>query len=151
MQKHIDAALTSIDDNIEFMEKDGSNANRFFCADVVSNRKFAQNYGGYPRSEIAEINAQANLEIQKSMLAQLVDFTNQPNPTEGMSDAQLMLSHRSKYQQAPSEMQSWLEGQLQIRDAQRVQAIAQMQAAAAAKESKQSSKKAAPTVPVEPE
>ena len=69
MQKHIDAALTSIDGNIEYMEKDGSNANRFFCADVVSNRKFAQNYGGYPRSEIAEINDQANLEIQKSMPA----------------------------------------------------------------------------------
>ena len=103
MQKHIDAALTVIDGNIEYMEKDGSNANRFFCADVVSNRKFAQNYGGYPRSEIAEINDQANLEIQKSMLAQLVDFTNQPNPTAGMSDAQLMLSHRSKYQQSQNE------------------------------------------------
>lgn len=148
MQKHIDTALLSIDDNIEYMEKDGSNANRFFCADVVSNRKFAQNYGGYPRSEIAEINAQANLEIQKSMLSQLVDFTNQPNLTAGMSDAQLMLSHRSKYQQAASEVQSWLEGQLQIRDAQRAQAIAEMQAAAAAKKS---AKKSTTEVSVDPE
>ena len=148
MQKHIDAALTSIDANIEYMEKDGSNANRFFCADVVSNRKFAQNYAGYPRSEIAEINDQANLEIQKSMLAQLVDFTNQSNPTAGMSDAQLMLSHRSKYQQAPSEMQSWLEGQLQIRDAQRAKVISEMQATAAAKQSKKNNPAA---VPAEPE
>ena len=149
MQKHIDGALVTIDSGIEFMEKDGSNANRFFCADVVANRKFAQNFGGYPRSEIAEINAQANLEIQKSMLSQLVDFTNQPNPTAGMTDAQLMLSHRSKYQQAPSEMQSWLEGQLQIRDAQRAQMIAEAQAAAAAKSSR--GKKADNTVVAEPE
>ena len=92
MQKHIDGALASIDSRIEYMEKDGSNADRFFCADVVSGRKFAQNFGGYPRSEIAEINAQANLELQKSMLAQLVDFTNQPNPTAGMTDAQIMLA-----------------------------------------------------------
>lgn len=149
MQKHIDGALASIDSGIEYLEKDGSNANRFFCADVVANRKFAQNYGGYPRSEIAEINAQANLEIQKSMLAQLADFTNQPNPTAGMSDAQLMLSHRSKYQQAPSEMQSWLEGQLQIRDAQRAQMIAEAQAAAAARSSK--GKKVDTVVPADPE
>lgn len=149
MQKHIDGALASIDSGIEYMEKDGSNANRFYCADVVANRKFAQNYGGYPRSEIAEINAQANLEIQKSMLAQLADFTNQPNPTAGMSDAQLMLSHRSKYQQAPSEMQSWLEGQLQIRDAQRAQMIAEAQAAAAAKSPK--GKKTVQEVPADPE
>lgn len=148
MQKHIDTALLSIDDNIEYMEKDGSNANRFFCADVVSNRKFAQNYGGYPRSEIAEINAQANLEIQKSMLSQLVDFTNQPNPTAGMSDAQLMLSHRSKYQQAPSEIQSWLEGQLQIRDVRRAQAIAEMQARVAVNKSV---KKSDTIVPADPE
>ena len=150
MQKHIDAALQSVDDGIIYLEKDGSNADRFFCADVVANRKFAQNYGGYPRSEIAEINAQANLEIQKSMLAQLADFTNQPNPTAGMSDAQLMLSHRSKYQQAPSEMQSWLEGQLQIRDAQRAQMIAEAQAAAAAK-SAAAKKSAVKVTPAEPE
>lgn len=149
MQKHIDGALASIDSCIEYMEKDGSNADRFFCADVVANRKFAQNYGGYPRSEIAEINAQANLEIQKSMLAQLADFTNHPNPNAGMTDAQLMLSHRSKYQQAPSEMQSWLEGQLQIRDAQRVQFIAQQQAA---QSGKKGAKKGPDVVtPAEPE
>lgn len=153
MQKHIDGALAFIDSGIEYMEKDGSNTNRFFCADVVANRKFAQNYGGYPRSEIAEINAQANLEIQKSMLAQLVDFTNQPNPTAGMTDVQLMLSHRSKYQQAPSEMQSWLEGQLQIRDAQRAEMIAEAQAAAAAKKAAKEAAKKGPDLitPAEPE
>lgn len=150
MQKHIDTVLLSIDDNIEYMEKDGSNADRFFCADVVSNRKFAQNFGGYPRSEIAEINAQANLEIQKSMLSQLIDFTNVPNPTAGMSDAQLMLSHRSKYQQAPSEMQSWLEGQLEIRDVKRAQLIAEYQAAQA-KASKAGKKGLGVVTPAEPE
>lgn len=111
-----------IDDNTHFgsicpvLKEDGSNVSDFFCADVVGNRRFAQNYGGYPRSEIAEINAAATMQEQANLLAQLKDYTPSSNPNAGLSDAEIMLSHKSKYQQTATEMQSWIENQLNIRD-----------------------------------
>ena len=53
LQKHIDANLLV---GSPKLEKDNSNIRDFYCADVVGDRRFAQNYGGYPRSDIAEIN-----------------------------------------------------------------------------------------------
>ena len=96
---------------------DGSNVGDFYCADVVGNRRFAQNYGGYPRSEIAEINAAASMQEQMNLLSQLNDYTPSDNPNAGLSDAEIMLSHRSKYQQCATEMQSWIVNQINIRDA----------------------------------
>ena len=80
------------------LSDDGSNVSDFYCADVVGNRKFAQNYGGYPRSEIAEINAAATMQEQMNLLSQLNDYTSGNNPNAGLSDAEIMLSHKSKYQ-----------------------------------------------------
>lgn len=96
---------------------DKSNIDCFFTADVVGHKRFAMNFGGYPRSEIAEINAQANLEVQMSLLSELQDFSTGNNPNAGLTDAEIMLSHRSKYMQTASEMQSWIESQLAYRDA----------------------------------
>ena len=97
------------------MEKDGSDANDFFCADVVSDRKFAQNFGGYPRSEIAEINEAASLEMQKLLLQNLQDFRHAADgQNAGRSDAVIALGHRSKYCQMPSEMVAWTEEQIKI-------------------------------------
>ena len=129
LQNHIDSMIETIE--VPKLAADGSNAQDFFCADVVSNRKFAQNFGGYPRSEIAEINDAANIEIQKSLLQQLTDYSTHDNPNAGLTDADIMLSHRSKYQQAPSEMQDWLVGQLNIQAAKRAETIAAYQAAQA--------------------
>lgn len=101
------------------LASDGSNARMFFCADVVGNRRFAQNYGGYPRSDIAEINNAVNEQMQMQLLSQLNDYSPSSNPNAGLTDAEIMLGHRSKYQQSPSESIAWLESQLHQRDVQR--------------------------------
>lgn len=99
------------------LNDDNSNVSDFYCADVVGNRRFAQNYGGYPRSEIAEINAAATMQEQMNLLSMLNDYTPSDNPNAGLSDAEIMLSHKSKYQQTASELQSWIVHQIDIRDA----------------------------------
>ena len=103
----------------EELLQDGSNAERFFCADVVGARRFAQNYGGYPRSEIAEINEAANLETQLALINSLNDYSPKDNPNAGKTDAEIMLGHKSKYLQAASEQIGWLESQIQRRDNER--------------------------------
>lgn len=126
LQSHID----SFDIQVDTLKADGSNAVDFFCADVVGNKRFAQNYGGYPRSEIAEINAAANLEQQKVLLSQLEDYSSsRSNVNAGLSDAEIMLGHKSKYLQTATEMQSYLTEQIQIRDAKRAEVIRQAELA----------------------
>lgn len=121
LKSHIQATLIK-PENLPKMEVDGSNTGDFYVADVVGNRKFAQNFGGYPRSEIAEINAQTNLAQQAALLNNLVDYSKNSNPNAGLTDAEIMLGHRSKYQQTASEQQSWLEVQLKNRVAKRAAA-----------------------------
>lgn len=133
LQIHIDNAVAEMVKCVPEFKKDGSNSQDFFCADVVGARKFVQNHGGYPRSEIAEINAQTNLQAQMALLQSLEDYSPKTNPNAGLTDAQIALSHRSKYQQSPSEMQDWLEGQIQLRDIERARAPEAATAAAAAR------------------
>lgn len=97
------------------LANDGSNVKDFFVADVIGSKRFAQNYGGYPRSEIAIINEQSNVKLAAQMASDLVDYSPKDNPNAGKTDAEIMLSHRSKYQQTPSESISWLENQLELR------------------------------------
>lgn len=131
LKNHIDSFVESIVP-IE-LAPDGSNAKDFFCADVVGGKDFVQNFGGYPRSEIAEINEQTNIQLQAAMLQKLEDYSQYNNPNAGKTDAEIALSHKSRYQQTATEMQSWLEGQLQIRDAKmaamRADALKKAQAA----------------------
>lgn len=119
LQKHIDDSTSNV--IVMKLAADGSNAQDFFSADVVGNKRFAQNFGGYPRSEIAEINAAATLEQQKALLNQLADFRGNDAQNAGLSDVEIALGHKSKYMQAPSEMQNYLEQQLAIRDAKRAE------------------------------
>ena len=133
LKKHIDGALTAI--VVEPLKEDGSNAKDFFVADVVGNKRFAQNFGGYPRSEIAEINEATNIEVQKSLLNALTDYrSGADNQNVGLSDVQIAMGHRSKYQQAPSEMQDWIETQLQHSYDARVAKLNALRAQAAAKD-----------------
>lgn len=149
LNKHIVAFNDGIKESLPKLAKDGSNAADFFTADVIGGRKFVQNYGGYPRSEIAEINAAANLQIQSDLLSRLTDFSDGKNPNSGLTDAQIMMSHKSKYQQAPNEIQEWLQGQIAIRDNMRYEMVKKAAAEKAAK--KAAEKPAAPSVSVEPE
>lgn len=120
MQKHIERSYHG--DINPHLEKDNSNVSDFFCSDVVGARRFALNFGGYPRSEIAEINATADINQQINLLTQLNDYSPTENPNAGLSDAEIMLGHRSKYCQAPSEMVDWLTGQIHDRDMKRLAA-----------------------------
>ena len=116
MQSHIDSQNYDINPTLN---EDNGNISMFFCADVVGSKRFANNFGGYPRSEIAEINAAADLNQQANLLAQLNDYSSNDNPNAGLSDAEIMLGHRSKYCQTPSEQVAWLESQIHERDMKR--------------------------------
>lgn len=112
LNEHIEAFIASVP--VIDLKEDGSNAVDFFCADIVGNCRFAQNFGGYPRSEIADINDCVNLEMQKNLLSQLIDYRHQADgQNAGKTDVQIAMGHRSKYCQMPSEMQDWIEVQLQ--------------------------------------
>lgn len=100
------------------VKEDRSNLSAFFCADVVGNRRFAQNYGGYPRSDIAEINAQVSLQAAENILRDLQVF-DVSDSNSGLNDSQILLGLKSKYLQTPSEIVGYVEDQLKIRDAQR--------------------------------
>ena len=126
MQKHIDAFVASIP-CVE-METDGSNAVDFYVADLVSDRKFAQNYGGYPRSDIAEINECASLEMQKVLLQNMQDFrASADGQNAGRTDAQIMLGHKSKYCQTPNEMIDWTCEQIKISQEMRAAELARIE------------------------
>lgn len=118
LQKHI-VDNTYIDDINPKLEEDNSNIDMFFCADVIGAKRFTLNFGGYPRSEIAEINAAADINQQMNLLSQLNDYSTGDNPTAGLSDAEIMLGHRSKYCQTASEQVAWLESQIHERDMKR--------------------------------
>lgn len=83
------------------LKKDGSNKNDFFVADTIGNQRFAQNFGGYPRSDIALINEQNDLRMAEQTLARLQQFPDVQQSAK--TDAEILLSHRSKYCQTPSE------------------------------------------------
>lgn len=120
--ERMQAAIKALVDMLPVIAEDGSNAYDFYCADVIGNKRFAQNHGGYPKSDIALINETNNAQLQASLIAQLTDYSSDSNPNAGLSDAEIMLGHRSKYIQTPSESVAWLEGQLKIRDDKRAAA-----------------------------
>lgn len=143
IKKHVKAAAKSIV-NPAF-NKDGSNASDFYVADVVGHKRFAQNFGGYPRSEIAEINAQTNLQVAKQLLSQMSDFTGDVNnQNAGVPDAVISMGHKSKYLQTPAEQIDFIDSQLAIRDGlrakQAAEQAAKIAAAKAAKAAKDDSK-----------
>lgn len=146
LNEHINEALSHI--KLLELKKDGSNAFDFFGTDTRG-RKFALNHGGYTRSELAQIFEQENLVAQANLLSQMVDYTPQSNPTAGLTDVEISLMHKSKYQQTPNEMQTWLDGQLQIRDAKRQAAYEAALKAQQAKAPKSNVKQASAVV--EPE
>lgn len=83
------------------LKDDGSNKNDFFVCDVLGPQRFAQNYGGYPRSDIALINEQNDLRLAEQTLARLQQFPDVPQSAK--TDVEILLSHRSKYCQTASE------------------------------------------------
>lgn len=111
LQQHIASVVPYVAPELK---EDGSNLCDFFCSDVVGNRRFAQNYGGYPRSEIAEINAQASMQQAVNLLNDLTVYEGSYQDAS-LSPEEIMLSHKSKYIQAPSEMIDYIDNQLAIK------------------------------------
>lgn len=101
----------------EFPKLDKDTVNGYYRADVIDG-KFTENYGGWPRNDIALINEQTSLEAAKVMLDNLTTLPEN-NGNAGLSDFDIMLSHKSKYCQSPSEVTSWIENQLALRDSKR--------------------------------
>lgn len=109
----------SVINRIPVLEMSDGNRDAFFCADVLGKKRFAQNFAGYPRSDIAQLNAAASEQEMNYLLSQLKDYSPSTNPNAGLSDTEIMLGHKSKYCQTPSETISWLESQLERRDLER--------------------------------
>lgn len=97
------------------------NVKQFYSADVIGDKRFSYNEGGWPLSEIAKINRATSLQEKSYLLSQLNDYNPSTNPNAGLSDAEIMLSHRSKYCQSPSEKIGWIETQIANRDARLAQ------------------------------
>lgn len=111
-------------DNVEPKElilpklaKDGSNKGDFYSTETLVSKKFAQNFGGYPRSDIAIINDQNNMAVARAMIEQLIDYSSVGNPNDGKSDTEIMLGVQSKYMQSPAEFLPYFENEIAKRDA----------------------------------
>lgn len=115
------------------LAKDGSNKGDFYGVETLSSQKFAQNYGGYPRSDIALINEQQNLSVAQTMLENLPDFGTKNNPNQGLSDIEIIKGVQSKYMQSPAEVVPYLEKMIQERN-DRLAAIEAEKAAAQAQQ-----------------
>lgn len=91
------------------------NASAFYAVlDVNSQKSFTKNFGGYPRSDIAQIADEQNQEVALQLMANL-----QERLSDGFvdaDDAQLLASHRSRYCQTPSEMVAFVDNVLSQRD-----------------------------------
>lgn len=98
------------------MEKEGKNKDDFFCAaGSIDGKEFANNYGGWPRSELAIINEQTDINVAKAMMQKLDSFDVKP-ANVGLEDEQIIGSTRSKYCQAPAEQAKFVERCLAERD-----------------------------------
>lgn len=95
---------------------DGSNISAFYPINDMVKENFAQNFGGYPRSDIAIIEDQQNISVARSMLEQLPDYRSM-DKSDLRSDAEVLFSVRSKYMQSPSEILPFIEKEIEKRDA----------------------------------
>lgn len=102
--------------DLPVLREDKKNVNDFYCCDLISTNKFAQNHGGYPRSDVALLNDTNNVELQKALVNKLVDYSSDSNKNAGLSDAEILQSVRSKYMQSPSEILPYIESKIADRD-----------------------------------
>lgn len=124
---------------IPVLAEDMSNISDFFRVDVAGNKGVPLNFGGWPRSDLALINAQKDMGVAKA-LANQVTVLPDSNQNVGLTDAEIMLNAKSKYAQTPSEYMRYIEQQIELRDSriltdQRIkQQAAQVAAARAAEQ-----------------
>lgn len=95
---------------------DEKSYDKFYRYDVIQ-EDFVMNYGGWARNDIAIIDEQSNIQAAKILLERLGELPGDTS-NSGLTDEQILLHHRSRYAQSPSEVQSYIEEQLALRDAQ---------------------------------
>ena len=123
---------------IPVLAEDNSNISDFFRVDVAGNKGVPLNYGGWPRSDLALINAQTDMGVAKA-LANQVTVLPDSDQNAGLTDAEIMLNGKSKYAQSPAEYMRYIEQQIELRDSkilteQRIQSQAKKVAAERAAE-----------------
>lgn len=117
-----DSKVTYKKKTLPKLKKDGSNKYDFFLPDVIDSHKFTANYAGWPRSDVAMINEQSNLQVAQHMLNQLQQFPDGEN-TVGKTDTEIQLSFKSKYMQTSSEMIRYFDEQLRLAQLKREKAL----------------------------
>ena len=122
--------------NVPKINKDKKNAAAFFQLDMMTSKSFAKNYGNHPRSDIALINEQQNLQAAQNLLNRLQVLPD--DKRVGVSESQLIANMRSKYCQTQGEMIRHFENLLEVRDKRiAAQAYAKQQAELAAQQAQQ--------------
>lgn len=90
----------------------------YAVADIPTQKSFVRNYGGYVRSDIAQIIDEQNQEVALQLSARLIE---RPDDTSDRSVVDILASHHSKYSQTPSEMIEFIDNQLSLRDQKRLE------------------------------
>lgn len=101
--------------NLKF-DKKTSDTRDFFRADVIGGRSFVLNDGGYPLNDVDLIVRQQDLKVAESLLSQLEEVPTSGVPADTPNETVLM-SLKSRYQQAPAELIKFYEHQLEIKEA----------------------------------
>lgn len=83
--------------------------------DDLTANSFARNYGGHPRSDVALLNEQNDLNGVNAILARL-DERKSDGYGPDVSDSDIRIAFKSKYCQSASEMIKYYENLLEVRD-----------------------------------
>lgn len=94
----------------------GNVAAFYAVADIPTQKSFVRNYGGYVRSDIAQIIDEQNQEVALQLSSRLLE---RPDDTSDKSVVDIIAAHHSKYAQTPSEMIEFIDSRLALRDEKR--------------------------------
>lgn len=99
------------------IKKDHSNLGAFYKpVSDMEQQSFCKNFGGYPRNDINVFLEAEDVKTAEALSAALIERHSDSVLDSDMSDADLILSVKSKYQQTPSELVRYYENMLEIRD-----------------------------------
>lgn len=100
-------SVINTDDTLKYLvlKEDGKNASAFYGTYALCANDFARNYGGYPRSDIALINDQQNIQVAQAMLDKLPNI----HVNGSLDDVSAKAALTSKYMQCPSEIIPYIE------------------------------------------
>ena len=111
----VDEVLNPLVKTVEMDET--SDPHGFYqIVDDFAAQDFAKNYGGFARSDVALLEEQDDLTYVNNLLSRLSERHSDGVLESAMSDADLMLSHKSKYCQSASEKIAYYENLLKVRD-----------------------------------